>query len=504
MLHRSKIRTRVVVLPLFSAVVLGVIVGFDVHRSPATIVAAVAVSVLGVGAALAVARSITRPLRDLAAIARDLHELQVVDGAAQPRDDILAPRDSNVGGELASLAIAIADGRRSAAEFVHEQRTARRSVTDLIANLALRNERLLGAALDALGDISRRDHEPSTAAAIARVHRIVARVDRSTASALVLIGEGGRVCAQRSTITDIVWAAALAVESSDRVDALALPALNVHADAVADVAHLLAELIDNAVQASSPPGRVTIMGTACTDGGFELTIIDAGTGMATGDLATANRRVRRLESLHRVPTRNVGLDVVGRLARRHGIQARLGASAAGGVVVRVQLPAAILTRPATTAESFHLDDLDVIDPVTPAAAGASGARFAPEEVDLTIRDLAFEAETRVSAVTHDSMAASTVHPSQTSASEVRLTLVAPMAVVHDGPQSLDTTDATVLPALTPWSVEAPDSLSGRPSRTPSVPSLPALGRGARLGAADEFLPKRDQRKWAAAIARARS
>src|SRR5262249_19803121 len=149
------------------------------------------------------------------------------DSAADPEaarsDTMLPPREQHAGAEIADLSVAIAAGRRHAAELIDEQRLARRSVTDLVAHLALRNDRLLGAALDALGEIGRRAPEPQTAAAIARVHRLVARVDRATASALVLIGEGGRIAPGPATVADITWAAALALESADRVEMVSLP-----------------------------------------------------------------------------------------------------------------------------------------------------------------------------------------------------------------------------------------------------------------------------------------
>ncbi len=474
MFGRTTIRVRIVALPLLPAMVLGVIVGFDLHRSPATIIAAIVATVVGVSAALVVARSIARPLKDLATIVLDLNDLRSIDGSGRPRDDVLPPRKLRVGGELGELAVAIADGRRHAADFVQEQLSSRRSVTDLVANIALRNERLLGAALDALGEIGRRDHEPSTAAAIARVHRIVARVDRTTASALVLIGEGGRVATSASSVTDVVWASALAIESSDRVDALALSEAMIHADAVADVAHMLAELIDNAVQASSAPGRVTIMGEAAAGGDYELTIMDSGAGMHPHDLDTANRRVRRLESLHRVPVRNLGLDVVGRLARRHGVQARLGHSAAGGIVVRVLLPAAILTAPAVAPRyvpSFAVAATPATEaePTTTPAADKVVAQAQPMEPSSVI-----------------------------SLAESDIDLLEPEVETLRQP-ALVTAPEQVGAVIQP--IRLADAADADAQRA-AFASMPR-SVSARLGAADEFLPKRDQRKWAAAISRAR-
>ncbi len=439
MLRRSSIRTRVLAVPLVPAAVLVLVVALDLHRSAGLIVAAIAAAIVGVALAVVVAHTIARPLRDIAAIAADLGS--ETDGAHT--DTLLPPRELRAGGELADLAVAIASGRRRAADLLAEQRLARRSVTDLVAHLALRNDRLLGAALDALGEIGRRDHEPSTAAAIARVHRLVARVDRATASALVLIGEGGRIAPAPATMADITWSAAMAIESAERIEIVSLPAATVHADAVHDIAHLVAELLDNAMAASEPPGRVTVLGQPGSEGGYVLSVVDAGAGLSPEELETANRRVRRLVTLARIPTRHLGLDVVGRLARRHGLSVRLGASAGGGVVVRVELPASLFCAPV---------------PDEPVKVSVSAP--APEAQAESFVDLA----------------------------------AAERAEQHSGYGVLA------------WTPEPPTaaavSAAGQGATVAGVRGAPPLvGRGS---SPDDVLPRRDQRKWAAAINRARS
>ncbi len=506
----SKIRTRVLLVPLVPAVVLAVVVGFDLHRSVGVVLLAAAAVVVGFAVAIVVARSITRPLRDLATIVADTYELRVAEGSAAPRDDVLPPRYIHSASPLSELAIAVAEGRRRAAAVVVEQRHERRSVTDLIANLALRNERLLGAALDALGEIARRDHEPATAAAIARVHRIVARVDRSTASALVLIGEGGRVAPYPASITDVVWAAALAIESSDRVDAVSMPLATLHADLVADVAHLLAEIIDNAVAASPAPGRVTVLGAPNGDGGYEITVLDAGSGMAAGDIELANERVRRLEVLHRVPTRQIGLDVVGRLARRHGIAVRLGESAEGGVVVRVLLPPALLTRP-VAPEPEIAPEITSPGPTTwmhSSVAGAADSGHAAGESEPVAPSPVLEswrAGADPASLHHAGVAPTPTMVAQEMVVDLTAepATVAPVALapVALAPVAPVVVPAPVVQASAPVPVEAVAPVASSDDAIEWTIDLTAMERPAPVH--DELLPKRDQRKWAAAIARAR-
>ena len=464
MSRRPSIRARVLAVPFVPAVVLLAVVILDVRRSAVVIVAAAIAAAAGFAVAMVVARTIARPLRDLATIAAATSA-----GNAGADDTLLPPREIHDDRELGDLAVAIATGRRRAAALLDEARLDKRSVTDLVAHLALRNDRLLGAALDALADIGRRDHEPTTGAAIARVHRLVARVDRATASALVLIGEGGRLAPTPAPVSDIAWSAAMAVESADRVE-LAVPPAYVHADAVHDVGHLVAELIDNAVAASPPPARVTVIGQPDRDGGYVLSVVDAGSGLTGDELDRANRRVRRLVPLAQVPTRHVGLDVVGRLARRHGVGVRLGASAGGGVVVRVELPPALLVAPAATPAPVPVDAMEMPELGVPVADGAGHAANSPAA--------GVEPWTPAVAAADADAAEAAFAPAGA--------VVATLPVTDPPAPALDPVGAGLEPVLDLAAAER------------------AEARAARTRHDDELLPRRDQRKWAAALARARN
>ena len=97
----------------------------------------------------------------------------------------------------------------------------------------------------------------------------------------------------------------------------------------ADVAHVLAELIENALS-FSPPDRVGRgQGPADADG-YTLAIIDNGLGMDDDDLEAANRRLAGKESFTVAPSRYLGHYVAGHLASRLGIVVELQDGPAGG------------------------------------------------------------------------------------------------------------------------------------------------------------------------------
>jgi hypothetical protein len=81
-----------------------------------------------------------------------------------------------------------------------------------------------------------------------------------------------------------------------------------------------------------------------------VSIVDRGISMKPQRLAEENQRLVERERLDVAPTNVLGLFVVGRLARRHGLGVRLRPTSGGGTTAEVIIPAALFhTRPAPVA-----------------------------------------------------------------------------------------------------------------------------------------------------------
>ncbi|MGH9227438.1 MAG: hypothetical protein ACRD07_01700, partial [Acidimicrobiales bacterium] len=151
--------------------------------------------------------------------------------------------------------------------------------------------------------------------------------------------------------------------------------------AAADLAHLLAELIENALVFSPPDqivdirgrfrpgvgphgsqalpptrGRDRLPGRARDGDGepdrqgvYTLAIIDSGLGMTAADSEAANRRLAGEESFTIAPSKYLGHYVAGNLAARHGIGVRLDHSPGSGITATVHIPPALLTTDAVTS-----------------------------------------------------------------------------------------------------------------------------------------------------------
>ncbi|MGH9231152.1 MAG: ATP-binding protein, partial [Acidimicrobiales bacterium] len=120
--------------------------------------------------------------------------------------------------------------------------------------------------------------------------------------------------------------------------------------AAADLAHLLAELIENALVFSPPDQTVEIRGRSRPSragademSGYALAVIDSGLGMPPADVEAANRRLAGEESFTIAPSKYLGHYVAGNLAARHGIAVHLDNSPGNGITATVRLPAGLLT-----------------------------------------------------------------------------------------------------------------------------------------------------------------
>lgn len=114
---------------------------------------------------------------------------------------------------------------------------------------------------------------------------------------------------------------------------------------------MLAELVENGLQFSSPDVEVEIYGRK-TGNRYLLAVVDYGVGMPRDELERARARLRDEENFLVAPTRFLGHYVVGRLARQLDVQVELGDSPVSGITARMLLPAEILSdAPETVAQN---------------------------------------------------------------------------------------------------------------------------------------------------------
>ncbi|WP_336552658.1 sensor histidine kinase [Streptomyces sp. PmtA] len=340
--------------------------------------AAVALSVwLSVSAGRRIARRLEE-LRDAADVlaTRRLPEVMERLGAGEDVDPAAAapPLDFADGDgepdEIAQVGTALNAARRAAVEAAVKQATLRRGIFAVLLNIARRNQALVHRQAKLVDTLERRTTDPDTLEDLFRIDHLTTRMRRHAEGLIILSGAApGRRWRRPVPLVDVVAAAVGEIEDYTRVVVPPMPAVGVGADAVADVVHLVAELVENAT-AFSPPHTQVTMRTGEARNGFVLEIDDRGLGMDGEELAQAHRTLARPGDFDPVQDERLGLYIVGRLAARHGVTVTLTRSPYGGTTAVVLLPHTIITPAAPEPAPSSA-------PVREPAAVPSGGAVAP-------------------------------------------------------------------------------------------------------------------------------
>ncbi|WP_431949419.1 ATP-binding protein [Actinacidiphila sp. bgisy167] len=204
------------------------------------------------------------------------------------------------------------------------------------------------ALLDAM---ERRTEDPGELEDLFKLDHLTTRMRRHAEGLIILSGSApGRAWSKPVPLTDVVRAAVAEVEDYARVEVRRLPQAAVIGSAVADLTHLIAELVENATQFSPPHTKVRVDGEQVGNG-YALEIEDRGLGMGNEAMAEANRRIARTEALDLFDSDRLGLFVVSRLARRHDVKVSLRSSPYGGTTAVVLLPTALVDMRAPEARA---------------------------------------------------------------------------------------------------------------------------------------------------------
>jgi hypothetical protein len=340
---------------------------------------------LTVGLVLLMARSMVQPLRTLTDTANDVadHRLPgVVDQlqhAQDPRDLDVVPEPVPVTStdEIGQVSAAFNSVHSTAIQVATEQAALRRSVGDMFLNLARRSQSLIDRQLELMDDLERNETDPDTLENLFRLDHLATRMRRNSEDLIVLSGEAPpRRWSQPMPLVEVVRAAVAEVEDYNRVELLPIDeTMGLAGQAVSDVVHLLAELIENATSFSPPGTKVQIAGQAISSG-YVLEIEDRGLGMTDEELVEANERLANPPMVDFALSRMLGLYVVARLAQRYNVKVQLRHSWYGGITALVLLPSN-LTVQAPVPESLEAAQNghqrpQLISPVRPSPDGASG------------------------------------------------------------------------------------------------------------------------------------
>ncbi|MFF9146588.1 nitrate- and nitrite sensing domain-containing protein [Streptomyces sp. NPDC014861] len=296
------------------------------------------------------ARQMSRSMRELRTAAFGIAEQRLpmlvdqlsrtepgrVDTRVQP-----IPIDSQ--DEIGEVARAFDQVHREAVRLAAEQAMLRGNVNAIFTNLSRRNQSLIEGQLTLITDLENNEADPDQLENLFKLDHLATRMRRNGENLLVLAGEEpGRRWDQPVPLVDVLRAASSEVEQYERIEIAGVPEAEIHGQAVTDLVHLLAELLENATTFSSPQTKVRVTATRLPDGRVMVEIHDKGIGLTAEDFADINHKLANPPTVDAAVSQRMGLFVVGRLSDRHGIRVQLRPSGEqAGTTSLVMLPDAI-------------------------------------------------------------------------------------------------------------------------------------------------------------------
>ncbi|HKE99868.1 MAG TPA: nitrate- and nitrite sensing domain-containing protein [Actinomycetes bacterium] len=311
---------------------------------------------LAVAFAMTMARSMVRPLAALRDAAHEVAERRLpgivdrlqrserIDPKAEALQFGVKSRD-----EIGEVSDAFKTAHEVAVQVATEQAALRKSIGDMFLNLARRSQSLIDRQIELIDELERKENDPDALQELFQLDHLATRLRRNAEDLIVLSGaKPARRWSRPVPLYDVIRAATAEVEDYTRIEVLPIEDLGVSGQAVADIIHLLAELVENATSFSPPGTKVHIAGQSVA-GGYMIEIEDRGVGMANDELVEINERLSNPPVIDLTLSRRLGLFVVGRLASRYGIKVQLRHSWYGGVTALVLLPDSLLVRSAGVA-----------------------------------------------------------------------------------------------------------------------------------------------------------
>ncbi|MFC7644486.1 nitrate- and nitrite sensing domain-containing protein [Streptosporangium lutulentum] len=300
-----------------------------------------------------VAGTLVRPLRRLRSEALEVADTRLPEtvrvlresGDLAPHVEVpsigVASRD-----EIGEVARAFDEVHREAIRLAGDEARLRSNVNAMFVNLSRRTQSLVERQIDLIDDLEQGEQDDARLGSLFKLDHLATRMRRNSENLLVLAGqEQSRRWSEPVPLSDVVRASLSEVENYERVTLRVESGVMVIGQAVNDIVHLIAELVENAIFFSPQDTKITVTSNGNEMGAVILAVTDSGIGMSEEELAEANRRLAEPPAVDLSVSRRMGLFVVGRLAMRHGIRVQLRRPETGGLSAVVLLPVQVVAQP---------------------------------------------------------------------------------------------------------------------------------------------------------------
>ncbi|MFF7790462.1 ATP-binding protein [Streptomyces sp. NPDC007991] len=216
---------------------------------------------------------------------------------------------------------------------------------EVFVNLARRLQSLVHREISILDELENEMEDPDLLKGLFHVDHLATRIRRHAENLAVLGGAvSRRQWSNPVSMTEVLRSAIAEVEQYSRVKLVPPIDGTLRGHAVADVIHLLAELVENATVFSAPHTQVLLRAGLVTSG-LAVEVEDRGLGMPLEEQTRMNALLADPDQVNvarLLADGRIGLFVVSQLARRHGITVRLQSNIYGGVQAVLVVPQALL------------------------------------------------------------------------------------------------------------------------------------------------------------------
>jgi signal transduction histidine kinase len=330
------------------------------------------------GLALLVARSLVLPLRRLRAGALDIASVQLPERVRLLSESPetagsmdVAPINVSSQDEIGQVARAFDQVHSEAVRLAGEQTLLRSSFNAMFVNLSRRSQTLIERLARMIDTLEQNEDDPDRLGSLFSMDHLVTRMRRNSENLLLLAGhENPRKWSDAVPLADVARAATSEIEQYNRVTLNISPGVSVIGQAVSDVVHLLAELIENATIFSPKDTHVQVSTQELSSGGVLVEIVDKGIGVSDARLTDMNWRLDNPPTIDVSVSRHMGLFAVARLAERHRVRVRLRPAPPQGLSALVWLPDSVIER--STARSAGATGSRAAQPVGGRTRAVSG------------------------------------------------------------------------------------------------------------------------------------
>ncbi|MFD3374651.1 MULTISPECIES: nitrate- and nitrite sensing domain-containing protein [unclassified Streptomyces] len=293
--------------------------------------------------------------------------------------------------ELGQVAQAFNAAQRTAVHTAVELADTRRGFQKVILGIARQSQNLVNLQLTKLDALERRHQDPEILKGLYELDSTASQLRRYEENLVIISGEQPRRSwTEPVALIDILRSAVGEVAEYQRVEVNTDEEVFLTPPAVADVIHLLAELIDNATAYSPSPSPVGVRAGMVAKG-LAVEIEDRGLGMSDEDYASFNAQLAtppQFDVVALADDLRLGMFVVARLATRHGIAVTLRSSPYGGTTAIVLIPHEIVVREPLESPSADVENADKALPVAREQDGEPADGTVAEPVGVAAKSSA--------------------------------------------------------------------------------------------------------------------